>query len=201
MYQPSQLGANIRHFRKVRGLTQAALAKALFLTPQNISKWENGQSVPDVENLCRVADALDVGVERLLGNAPSTHGKLMVGIDGGGTKTEFCLFDERGCVLARERLGGTNPNVYGVEGAISTLKKGIDAVTVRENGISAIFAGIAGCGVESNRRAVISALMVDPFLLLMVYAFLMKVKPLTSLPPSDVVKPSPTLVKVSTTVL
>lgn len=158
MYQPSQLGANIRHFRKVRGLTQAALAKALFLTPQNISKWENGQSVPDVENLCRVADALDVGVERLLGNAQSAHGKLMVGIDGGGTKTEFCLFDERGCVLARERLGGTNPNVYGIEGAISTLKKGIDAVTVRENGICAIFAGIAGCGVESNRRAVLSAL-------------------------------------------
>ncbi len=159
MYLPEQLGRNIRHFRKAKGLTQAALAERLFLTPQNISKWENGASAPDVENLCLVAEALGVGVERLLGvDAPSAHGRVMIGIDGGGTKTEFCLFDEHGHVLARERLGGTNPNIYGIEGTISTLKAGIDALTVRENGISAIFAGIAGCGVESNRRAVLSAL-------------------------------------------
>ncbi len=158
MYQISRLGANIRHFRKIRGLTQAQLAEKLFVTPQNISKWENGQSAPDVENLCLVAEALGVGVERLLGAENTARGRVMIGIDGGGTKTELCLFDEHGNVLARERLGGTNPNIYGVEGTISTLKKGIDALTVRENGICAIFAGIAGCGVESNRRAVLSAL-------------------------------------------
>lgn len=159
MYLPEQLGRNIRHFRKAKGMTQAALAARLFLTPQNVSKWENGQSVPDVENLCRVAEVLGVSTDRLLGTqAKGASGRVMIGIDGGGTKTEFCLFDERGCVLARERLAGTNPNIYGIEGAISTLKAGIDAITVRENGISAIFAGIAGCGVESNRRAVISAL-------------------------------------------
>lgn len=158
MYLPEQLGRNIRHFRKARGLTQSALAELLFVTPQNISKWENGQSAPDVENLCRVAEALGIGVERLLGVAERARGRVMIGIDGGGTKTEFCLFDERGNVLARERLGGSNPNIYGVEGTLATLKKGIDALTVRENGVCAIFAGIAGCGVESNRRAVLSAL-------------------------------------------
>jgi len=158
MYQPAQLGANIRRFRKMRGLSQAALAQKLFVTPQNISKWENGLSVPDVKNLCLVAEALGVGVERLLGSEPAAHGRIMIGIDGGGTKTEFCLFSENGHVLARERLSGTNPNIYGIEGTISTLKKGIDALTVRENGVCAIFAGIAGCGVESNRRAVLSAL-------------------------------------------
>lgn len=158
MYQPSQLGANIRHFRKARGLSQAGLAQKLFVTPQNISKWENGLSSPDVENLCRVAEALGVSIERLLGAESIAHGRVMIGIDGGGTKTELCLFDERGNVLAREKVGGSNPNVYGIEGAISTLKKGIDALTVRENGVCAIFAGIAGCGVESNRRAVLSAL-------------------------------------------
>lgn len=158
MYQTSRIGANIRHFRKTRGLTQAQLAEKLFVTPQNISKWENGQSTPDVENLCLAAEALGVSVERLLGGENATHGRVMIGIDGGGTKTEFCLFDEHGNVLAWERLGGTNPNIYGIESTISTLKKGIDAVTVRETGICAIFAGIAGCGVESNRRAVLSAL-------------------------------------------
>ncbi len=158
MYLPDQLGRNIRHFRKARGLTQAALAKKLFVTPQNISKWENGGSVPDVENLCHVAEALGVRIDRLLGGEQDTNGRVMIGIDGGGTKTELCLFDERGHVLAREKVGGSNPNIYGIEGTVATLKKGIDAITVRENGISAIFAGIAGCGVESNRRAVLSAL-------------------------------------------
>ena len=158
MYLPEQLGRNIRYFRKAKGLTQAALAERLFLTAQNVSKWENGGSVPDVENLCRVAEALGVSVERLLGRAEGARGKLMIGIDGGGTKTEFCLFDESGHVLAREKLGGTNPNIYGTQGAITTLKAGIDALTVRENGVCAIFAGIAGCGVEGNRRAVLSAL-------------------------------------------
>ncbi len=158
MYRISQLGVNIRHFRKARGFTQAELAEKLFVTPQNISKWENGASAPGVENLCLLAEVLGVSTDRLLGSENAVHGRVMIGIDGGGTKTEFCLFDERGNVLAREKLGGTNPNIYGVEGTIATLKKGIDALTVRENGICAIFAGIAGCGVESNRRAVLSAL-------------------------------------------
>lgn len=159
MYLPEQLGRNIRHFRKAKGMTQAVLAEKLFVTPQNISKWENGQSAPDVDNLCRVAEALDVSVDRLLGReARASRGRMMIGIDGGGTKTEFCLFDEQGHVLARERLRGTNPNIYGLESTISTLKSGIDALTVRENGICAIFAGIAGCGVESNRRTVLAAL-------------------------------------------
>ena len=105
-----------------------------------------------------VAEALGVSVERLLGAHQGAHGRVMIGIDGGGTKTELCLFDESGHVLARERLGGTNPNIYGIESTLATLKKGIDALTVHENGVCAIFAGIAGCGVESNRRAVLTAL-------------------------------------------
>ena len=110
MYQPTQLGARIRHFRKAKGLTQSELAQSLFVTPQNVSKWENGQSAPDVEKLCALCEALGVSADRLLGGEPSAHGRVMIGIDGGGTKTEFCLFDENGCVLAREKLGGTNPN-------------------------------------------------------------------------------------------
>jgi len=158
MHTPDRLGENIRHFRKALGLTQSELAQKLYLTPQNISKWENGLSSPDVSNLCLLAEALGVSVDRLLGAQSPDKGKLMIGIDGGGTKTEFVLFDENGHVLAREKLSGTNPNVYGIEAAKTTLKQGIDALTVRENGISAIFAGIAGCGVESNRRAVLSFL-------------------------------------------
>ena len=158
MYDHTCLGERIRHFRKERGLSQAALADKLFVSPQNVSKWENGKSAPDIENLCRLADVLGVGTDHLLYSEQQPPRHLMLGIDGGGTKTEFCLFDREGHVQGRVRLGGSNPNVYGLENAISTLKEGIDALTGQKNGLYAIFAGVAGCGVESNKRAVLAAL-------------------------------------------
>ncbi len=159
MYDPKLLGNNIRQYRKLRKMTQAALAARLYISPQNVSKWENGQSAPDVNNLCLLCEVLGVSADRLLQSGAShAKGRVMIGIDGGGTKTEFCLFTEHGEILARERLGGTNPNVYGLEAAQATLKKGIDALMGIENEVCAIFAGIAGCGVESNRRAVLSFL-------------------------------------------
>ena len=158
MRDPQMLGSNIRTYRRRLGLTQATLAKRLYVSAQNVSKWENGLSFPDVENLCLLSDVLGVSTDRLLGEGECTEKKLMIGIDGGGTKTEFCLFDENGHVHARVKLGTSNPNVCGTEQTCALLKKGIDAVTVQENGVFAIFAGIAGCGMESNRRAVASFL-------------------------------------------
>lgn len=158
MRDPKALGENIRRLRRERGLTQAALAQRLYVSAQNVSKWENGLSAPDVGNLCLLSEVLGVSIDRLFGGRPHPAGRVMIGIDGGGTKTEFCLFTEGGHILARERLAGTNPNVYGIEGAQATLKKGIDALLEREESVCAIYAGIAGCGAEQNQRAVCSFL-------------------------------------------
>ena len=154
MHNPELLGQNIRSYRRALGLTQAKLAAKLFVSPQNISKWENGQSSPDVTNLCALADALGVSVDRLLGGSKESDARVMIGIDGGGTKTEFCLFNERGEILGRELLAGTNPNVYGIEKTQATLKRGIDALMLRNGNVCGIFAGIAGCGIDRHRRAV-----------------------------------------------
>ena len=158
MHTPDRLGENIRALRRAKGLTQAALAEKLYLTPQNISKWENGQSMPDVSNLCLLADVLGVSADCLLGGSGAADERVMIGIDGGGTKTEFCAFTERGEVLSRELLAGTNPNVYGMEQTLRTLKAGIDALLARAGRPIGIFAGVAGCGVEGNRRPVLAFL-------------------------------------------
>ncbi len=63
------LGENIARIRKEKGLTQEALAAKLNIVRQAVSKWENGTSVPDAETLCRIADALEVGVSELLGRS------------------------------------------------------------------------------------------------------------------------------------
>lgn len=58
---------NIKHFRKVKGITQEEMAVKLNVVRQTVSKWENGLSVPDADVLIRMAELLDVSVSQLLG--------------------------------------------------------------------------------------------------------------------------------------
>ena len=64
---PNDLGERIKKYRTEHGLTQAQLAGRLYLTPQAVSKWENGLSVPDAEMLKSLAQALQVTPDVLLG--------------------------------------------------------------------------------------------------------------------------------------
>ncbi len=52
--------------RKEQGLTQKELAQRLYLSDKAVSKWERGLSLPDVEVLIPLAEALDVTVAELL---------------------------------------------------------------------------------------------------------------------------------------
>lgn len=58
---------NLKSLRKARGISQETLAMRLNVVRQTISKWENGASVPDAEQLVKIADILEVGVSDLLG--------------------------------------------------------------------------------------------------------------------------------------
>lgn len=156
MYSTERLGKNIKRIRLERGLTQAELGGRLHVTAQNVSKWEKGISLPDVNNLCLLAAALEVTPDRLLGNSEGTG--AMIAIDGGGTKTEFCLFSREGEVLGKTKLGATNPNAVGIDTTARLLRAGIDELLSKEPSVEAIFAGVSGCGIEKNRRAVISLL-------------------------------------------
>jgi transcriptional regulator with XRE-family HTH domain len=54
-------------WREFRGLTAAALAQRLGVTPAHVSKLENGKGEPSVALLRRLAQVLDVDLESLLG--------------------------------------------------------------------------------------------------------------------------------------
>ena len=49
------LHENIRFKRKERGFSQEDLAVRLHVVRQTVSKWENGMSVPDAEQLAERA--------------------------------------------------------------------------------------------------------------------------------------------------
>lgn len=61
-----QIGANIGAYRKRMGLTQARLAERLNYSDKAISKWERGESIPDVATLVQLADVFEVSVNDLV---------------------------------------------------------------------------------------------------------------------------------------
>lgn len=76
-----------------------------------------------------------------------------LGIDGGGTKTEFVLTDESGKVLARSRKKGCNPNDVGVDACFAVLREGIAEIASTVNGSDLyIFAGVSGAGVGDTAK-------------------------------------------------
>ena len=62
----SQLGANIVAYRKRSGLTQAKLAEQLNYSDKAVSKWERGESMPDVLTLVQLAEVFETTVDELL---------------------------------------------------------------------------------------------------------------------------------------
>lgn len=61
-----QIGANIALHRKKTGLTQAGLAAKLNYSDKAVSKWERGESVPDVLTLAMLAEQFEITVNDLL---------------------------------------------------------------------------------------------------------------------------------------
>ena len=60
----------LAELRKRRGITQKELAETLLVSPQTISKWENGMTCPDLEMLVRLTEYFGVTTDMLLGIAP-----------------------------------------------------------------------------------------------------------------------------------
>lgn len=68
-----QIGRLIYDKRKELGLTQAELADRLQITNKAVSKWENGDGMPDVNLLAPLASELGLTVDELLNGEEKSH--------------------------------------------------------------------------------------------------------------------------------
>ncbi len=72
----NELGTRIRTLRKERGLSQEALAQALEVSRQAVTKWEDGSSLPSTANLFALSGFFGVPLAELTGtpdgNAPAS---------------------------------------------------------------------------------------------------------------------------------
>lgn len=71
MLNMNAIGKYIQDGRKYYGMTQAELATKLGVSPQSVSNWERGESMPDVALLPDLAQVLHCSVDAILagGNA------------------------------------------------------------------------------------------------------------------------------------
>ena len=68
----TQIGANISSCRRQSDMTQAELAQKLNYSDKAVSKWERGESIPDVMTLAQLADVFGVGLDTLVSDHKPT---------------------------------------------------------------------------------------------------------------------------------
>lgn len=141
MLDIKQIGIQIKKMRKSRGLTQQAFADALNVSFQAVSNWERGIAPPDLDNIVRIAACFGVLVDDLLRREEE---ELLLGIDGGGTKTAFAVATMDGRIVKYFTEAASNPNDIGVEKSLAIISKGIMEALDAHHSISNVFCGIAG---------------------------------------------------------
>lgn len=97
---PVQTGALIRRARLSLGLTQAALAQTLHVSPKAVSKWERGAGFPDVSMIAALSRALGVSEACLL------SGELPTNATDGGNMKRLKIY---ACPVCGNILTATNP--------------------------------------------------------------------------------------------
>jgi len=61
-----RIGNRIAALRRREGLSQAALAEKLNVSPQAVSKWERGQSIPDLDALTLLSHLFNISINGIL---------------------------------------------------------------------------------------------------------------------------------------
>ncbi|MBQ7579564.1 MAG: helix-turn-helix transcriptional regulator [Clostridia bacterium] len=80
----NKIGFFIATERKAKKLTQAKLAEKLFVSEKTVSKWENGNGLPDTSVLPKLCEILEVSInellngERIIQNNNEQNNKLLL---------------------------------------------------------------------------------------------------------------------------
>ena len=67
------LNENIKRLRLERGLNQVEFAKAMGVSKQCVSNWENDNVMPSIEMLVKIADFFNVTTDYILGRNERTY--------------------------------------------------------------------------------------------------------------------------------
>lgn len=78
MFDTRKFGAYLARMRKKADMTQSELAERLSLTRQAISKYELGDSFPDISILVLIADVFCVPIDDLINSGEPSRGEALI---------------------------------------------------------------------------------------------------------------------------
>jgi transcriptional regulator with XRE-family HTH domain len=78
MFDTQKFGAYISHLRKNADMTQSELAYRLNITRQAVSKYEIGDSFPDITILVQIAGVFNISLDELIASGGPTQGESRV---------------------------------------------------------------------------------------------------------------------------
>lgn len=101
-----EVGKKICKLRKDKNMTQERLASELGISVAAISKWETGNSLPDILMLCSIADFFDVSTDELLGR--NKNKKKVIVVDDSEFIRESLkrILSDNGCEVVGEVIEG-----------------------------------------------------------------------------------------------
>ena len=128
----NKLAENIRSYRKGLGLTQEQLAERLGITLGAVSKWERGDSEPDLSYIMELAELFHVSVDALIGFS-------MRGADADAELERIKnLRDSRTVLEIAGELDGALkrfPNHFGIVYSAALLYKQLGAVYQKDDAL------------------------------------------------------------------
>tara|TARA_R100000655_G_scaffold41208_1_gene77061 strand:- start:245 stop:625 length:381 start_codon:yes stop_codon:yes gene_type:complete len=106
-----RIGNAIKHFRlnyknpdkpKTRGLTQTELAKRIFVTFQQVQKYEKGTNGTSSYRILQIAEALNVSISDIFIKAYHDHKEIIGYLKPFETIAELDIKDEKPLLLKKE---------------------------------------------------------------------------------------------------
>ena len=106
MFNQVDFGKRLKTFRKAKNFTQKEVAFRIGVSEQAVSKWENGECLPDVYNLKLLGKLLRTSVDTLLDTETEKPEKLIERIKIGGA--EFEIIEKPVTILAGKIIYAKN---------------------------------------------------------------------------------------------
>ena len=108
------LGENIRHVRKIKGLTQEELAKKAGMSTMSIRRYENGERIIKLGALKRIAAALNTPIHNLIPNEPGILDPLLPDGLHGLAPNELKVDEDTLCYMLDQMIEveQINPGLY-----------------------------------------------------------------------------------------
>lgn len=121
------LAEKITTLRGERKLSQGDLAEKLEVSRQSVSKWETGQSVPELDKLIKLADLFGISVDELVREGARPQPELRRGEAGSQAEPEPKV------VYVERPMRYTPPQTLGIVLIVGGLVTVLCAVFVKEN--------------------------------------------------------------------